>query len=222
MIKELKKKRDKFGAIISFVREEAELQEILSHNAVSAYVIAHRVGLSEDKGYGLNIVGHRTTPKFKNVVGHYLTQVRGGEPVVFLKAGSALLEDGSRFYNHLDSLRLDRAYAIYLGPEESPVSVIMSATLMEHLFHAIPDQLNMEGDWVGMIHGWLKKSLLGGRYIDGNQLVSLVSKEKVPVESYIIEPDPVMADAGSAVTAPVFEEPEAPVKRKPGRPKTKK
>jgi len=227
MIIEIKKKRTKFGSVLSFVNNDEQLTNLLKHNQSSAYVIAHRIGASDDRGYGILIVGHRSVPKFKNVIGHYISQIRGGELAVFLRPDSSILGDASGIFNHLDANRIERAYGLYLGPAGSPAAIVISSTLMEHLFHAIPDSLGMDGDWVGFIDGWLKKSLFGGRYFDGNALASVSTKEVKPADEYIIddyvpEPDPVASDSGPAVEAPVFEEPEVVVKKKPGRPKTKK
>ncbi len=221
MIKEIKKKREKFGSIITFVPDDLRLENFLSHTSLSAYVIAHRIGASNDKGFGQLVVGHRAVPKLKNVIGHYISQIRGGELVVFIGPDTNLLDNGTKVYDHLDANRIERAFALWLGTREKPSAIILSSALIEHLFHAIPDQLDMNGDWIGFIDGWLKKYIFGGRYFDGNDFVSLVVTELVPAESYIIEQDPVMADAGVAVTAPVFEEPVIE-KKKPGRPKTKK
>lgn len=179
MIKEIKKKRNKFGSVVSFVTSDAQLPDLLKHTAVSAFVVAHHVGGSDDKGFGQLIAGHRLVPKLKDVVGHYISQIRGGELVVFLKPGVTLLEDGSKVYDFLDNNRIERAYGLYLGPKDTPSAIILSGTLIEHLFHAIPYQIDMSGDWMGAINVFLQKSLFGGRYFDGNGLVALA--EKVPV-----------------------------------------
>jgi len=221
MIKEIKKKRTKFGSVISFVKDEEQLASMMKHNAVSAYAIAHRIGTSDDKGFGVLIVGHKNVPKLKNVVGHYISQIRGGELVVFMRPESALLGDGSAVYDHLDANRIERAYAMYIGSPDAPAAIVISSTLMEHLFHGIPDQLDMNGDWIGFIDGWLKKSLFGGRYFDGNSLVSLSTKESIPASEYKIEDVPIPVAAAPETI--VVETVEAVVeKRKPGRPKTKK
>lgn len=224
MIKELKKKRTKFGAIISFVTDDEQLARVVSHTSASGFAIAHRVGTTRDEGYGVLVVGHKTVPKFKAVIGHYLTQIRGSEPVVFLKPDTTLVDDGARLYDFLDANRMDRAYAFYLGTPNSISAIIISSTLMEHLFQAVPDQLAIDGEWLEYVNTWLKKALFGGRYQDGNHLVGIAVKQKesqpeasqTPADQYVIEPE---------TSAPIQSSPEPmplPEKRRPGRPKTKK
>lgn len=223
MIREIKKKQTKYGTVLSFAHNDEQVAELLKHSAIAAYAIVHKIGQTNDKlGFGQMVVGHKIVPKFKNVIGHYIGQIRGGELVVLLKPEASLMGDASGIYNHLDANRIERAYAMYLGSADHPTAIILSSTLMEHLFHAIPDQLDMSGDWIGFVDGWLKKAIFGGRYFDGNALASLAVKEKIPAAEYKIEPD----DAPRAIITTegkVRTEPEAEVaKRRPGRPKTKK
>ncbi len=224
MITEIKKKRTKFGCVISYTNNSTQEENLLSHTAVSAYVIVHKVGSNNDQGFGKIVMGYRSTPKFKSIIGHYLQQIRGGEAVVLIRPDTNILEDGARIFKYLDDNRIERAFALWVGSTDKPVAIVISSTLMEHLFHAIPDTMDMDADWIGFTDLWLKKSLFGGRYIDGNTLVGIATKEVVPAEEYIIEPDPVAADAGPAVEVAVFEEPaiEVVAKRKPGRPKKAK
>lgn len=222
MIKEIKKKMTRFGSIISYASNDLELEGMLRNVEHAANVTVHRVGDSNDKGFGQTVVGHKRVPKFKDVIGNYLMQIRGGELIAFLKPNTTILSDAERIYDFLDTNRLDRAFGFFIGDSSAPYGVILSGHLIEHLFHAIPDQLDMEGNWMGFLDDWLKNTLYGSRYFDANELISasITLKEVKPAADYpIVDISPeVPAEPQTKEVAPV----STPARRGPGRPKTKK
>jgi hypothetical protein len=198
MIKEIKRKKEKFGAIITTYSDVIPNDVIEGHRAYSAYVEIHTQGVSSDKGQGVRIIGHKTTPKLKMAIGRYITHIRAGDVVVFKGSNVKLSNDGIAIYDYIDKLKMERTYGFYLGDANKPDAVGISPSLMEHLFHGCPESLEMSGDWVTWVHNWMLKNLMNpGRYFDGNGLVNSYSADKA---SLVSEPIPATAKDASEYT----------------------
>lgn len=224
MIKEIKKKQNKFGTIITYFNHEHETpaseESLNSLGAISAHVDIHHVGKSYEKTYGVNWVGYKATPPAKNLISHHISKFRGGDGIVlFLKPGIVLNQDIEPLYGYLAGNRMERAYGFWVGPYEAPVAVGVSAPLMEHLFHAIPDKTKADEDYIRWVHGWIMKTLQGGRSFDATAI--LMPK---PVSEPQKQPEPVKSDSKAVSEHPAPPsgwDPSGKVteKRKRGRPK---
>ncbi len=227
MITEITIKKNKFGNIISSfiggLNTSEDAANLESMNAFSAFVAIHVTDpafKSKTVRDGVSYVYQKTGPKLKPAIGHYISQIRGDQTVAFVKPSVRFLEDITRVYQFAASNRMERAYGFFVGSPEDPSVVAFTGAIMPHLFHAVPDQMEMTGDWLNWLHKWAPKAMMHHRYFDANSLVSISHPEKVPAESYKIEDSPLPESALQAMASYVNDVVVAePAKKKPGRPK---
>ncbi len=243
MITELKIKKRKFGTIISSLVDGFNSPEdavnLESMNAYSAFVTIHTTHKSGEVANGVNYYKQKVGPKLKQAIGHHIAQIRGDQVLAMTLPTTILLEDMTRVYAFAEGNRMERAYGFFLGDPENPSLVALSGPIVPHLFHAIPDQMDMIGtEWLKWIHTWAPRAMMSHRYFDANQYCAMATRkaqEVKPAENYPIvdasipeaytPPAPeslVSAHITSEMPAEAKETAKAEVlKRKPGRPKKK-
>lgn len=228
MIREIKKKQSKFGTIISSFVEGLntpdEAANLESMNAFSAFVAIHTLSkLKQPDAAGVTYVTQKTGPKLKQAIGNYISQIRGDQIVAFVRPSTKFLEDIARVFLFAERNRMERAYGFYVGNPNNPEVVAFTAAIIPHLFHVVPDQMDMIGDdWINYLHKWAPKAMMSHRYFDANELVAIAVPEKVPAASYSLAPDQFQATVPNEVIEIKGEGPVVVVKAKPGRKKAKK
>lgn len=191
MIREIKKKQTKIGTIISVFlpgqNTEDEAKNLESMNAFSAFVTIHTIGRNGEVANGVSCINHKAGPKLKNALGHHLSLIRGDQLFALVLPSVKFLGDISKVYEFAENNRMERAYGFFIGNSDRPSVVAFTGALAEHLFHAIPDNLEMTGDgWLQWVHEWAPKAMMAHRYFDANALVSIAVPEIVPTEVVVV------------------------------------
>lgn len=232
MIKEIKKKQAKIGAVITYFdpANGEDLEYLTSLNSLSATTYIHTKVAGQQKAAvnGVQLVPHKSVPKLKSVVGHYISQFRVEGLVIFMPQTTRLLSDAEKVFQLLDSNRIERAFGFYCGPIENPWAIGVHASLIEHLYHSIPDALDMDGNWLGWLHLWTRKSLIGGRYFDGNNYFAVATViddkgAKLHPEVVAANPEAVEVITNSVTEPPKQKAPEDySIGEQPAKPQPKK
>lgn len=191
MIREIKLRKNKFGTIISAFEEGVNTRDdaanLESMNAYSAFVTIHTKGKTREVANGVNYIGYKSTPKLKQAVGHHIAQIRGDQLVAFVLPSMTMLEDITRVYAFADANRMERAYGFFLGEPNKPSLVAISGPIVPHLFHSIPDQMDMTGEaWLQWIHEWAPKTMMQHRYFNANQYCNVATKRIVVDEPVVV------------------------------------
>lgn len=219
MIREIKKKYSKIGTIISAAADSGEASRIELMSKYAAFVTIHNLERQGEIAGGITYVRQNGVLRLKQAIGYHISQIRGDQVFALVLPSTSFEEDISKVYEFADSNRMERAYGFFLGNKDRPTVVAFTGPLAEHLFHAVPDKLEMVGDeWIQWVHQWAPNAMMSHRYFDGSPYCA-TSKPHVP--------DPA-ATAIPLVDIPLVVQEEPAVvkvetaKRKPGRPKTKK
>lgn len=216
MIREIKKRYTKIGTIISAAADSGEAGKIELMNKFAAFVSIHNLEKSGEIAGGITYVRQSGVLKLKQAIGHHISQIRGDQVFALVLPSTVFAEDISKVYEFAENNRMERAYGFFLGNPDRPTVVAFTGALSEHLFHAIPDKLEMTGDeWIQWAHQWAPKAMMNHRYFNANPYCSVA----VP---HIVDPAAEAISLVDPVPAPVVEPTPEPAKRKPGRPKTKK
>jgi hypothetical protein len=199
MIKELKFKKTKLGAVITAIEspDEPTITAISKWVDSAGLVIVH--GPLQPKNpfpagvHGSAYVGHKAVPVlFKSVLGEYLMRVRGDGLLAFCGPKIGLKADFSGIYHFADSNRMERAYGFFATEGAVPYFFCFSGAMLEHLYHACPPNLNMcSPEWAVWLDGWAKKSMMKHRYFDASSfgIAWLPKPLDIPIEEV---PEPVV------------------------------
>jgi hypothetical protein len=220
MIREIKQKKSKFGTIISShvtgIDSDEHIRLLESMNAFSAFVTIHTNDDRKNGANGITYVKAKNGPKLKVAIGHHISQIRGDQLVAFVNPKVVFLDNIARVYDYAEANRMERSYGFFLGDQKNPSVVALTGSVVPHLFHAVPEQMSMEGvDWIKWIHEWTPKAIMKHRYFDANHLVGIMMPRAV-------DPASVAISLVDSAPEPQSIVEEAVVKKKPGRPKTKK
>jgi hypothetical protein len=218
-IREIKPRKNRFGTIISYfvdgVNTPDDAANLGSIGAFSAFVAIHTLGNPPQPNVdGVTYITHRVGPRLKSAIGHYISQIRGEQLIAFVNPSTRLIEDATRIYQYADSYRMERAFGFFAGNPENPTVVGFSAAIMPHLFHAVPEQMDVGGEWLKWMHKWAPRAMMPHRYFDANGLIAVADVEVKPAESYEIVSEPIVVPEKAQESVLVE-------KRKAGRPKKK-
>lgn len=224
MIREIKRKYAKIGTIISAAANSGEASKIELMNAFAGFVTIHNLEKAGEIQGGITYVRQAGVLKLKQAIGYHISQIRGDQIFALVLPSTNFAEDISRVYDFAAANRMERAYGFFLGNSDRPSVVAFTGVLAEHLFHAIPDKLEMVGDdWIKWVHDWAPKAMMTHRYFNGNPFCS-ISVPHIPdpaASAILLEENYVRNEALRAellaANRPVVET----GKRRPGRPKKK-
>lgn len=217
MIREIKIKKDKFGSIISSfvegVNTPHDAEALKSNNSVSDYVTIHTLGAPKEVANGVNYVRQKTGPKLKQAIGHEIQQVRGDKLVAFIKPSVLFIENAERIFQYAESNRMERSYGFFIGPADNPHVVGFAGALMPHIFHAVPDDMDMTGDeWIQFIHKWAPRNMMHHRYFDATELCRVaVPGAILPVSTQVVVGGIGIEESIEPIAPPTPEEVEQAV-----------
>jgi hypothetical protein len=136
-----------------------------------------------------------------DVLRGYAFQIPGTEVFAISAPNILINQNQEKFFEHVASKKMERAWAAYLTLPGSrvPVAFIVSATILPYIVSDMNNSLTFEGEsWALWMHEWMSKFLLAHRYFDATSF-ELISPIVVPAS--VVEDAP--ADKPKKVGRPV-------------------
>lgn len=169
----IKLKRTKLGTVITTLDPALDTPLEDQRRAISNYATkAPRVLVSgpevPPKADGVRHVKTTTLPQIKNLLGTYMQTIPGSEICLITNPNALITGDIQAILAHVDSIRLDIAWACNINAAGRPIAFILSSPVVAHLMNDLPQGMTFKHDWQAWTHGWMGR-LLRQRYFDGTQ-----------------------------------------------------
>jgi hypothetical protein len=169
----LKLKRTKVSTILTTLDPALTIPLDIQQRAVANFATQAPkvivVGPQEiAKAPGLSHVKTGPTPAINNLLATYMQRIPGAEICALISPDVLITGDLLPLLKHVDTLRLDLAWACHLNVDGAPKGFIMSSPVVAHLMNDLGATLNFTHDWRNNVHLWMNK-LLRQRYFDGTQ-----------------------------------------------------
>jgi hypothetical protein len=210
--REYKITKTKLGGVVTYgsPRHSENVNALAKSNASAAVVMIHGdwpMHKLPEGSFGVSYIAHDSYPTTLKKALALAVQNNPSEPYAFIRPEVVLNDDIAHYFDYLDELRLGRAYGSYVLDEDGdPIVVIISGDLLQRANRDCPDNIPLP-EGLPWLHSFGNRFIRSPRYFDATNL-AIVARYAVPsiIEEVVVDQQ-------------VPEQPEEPVKRKPGRPK---
>ncbi len=121
---------------------------------------------------GLRYIKTGPTPPIRNLLGSYMVSMPGAEICVLAAPNLTLGGDIAGMLAHVDTMRMEMAWACHADIAGKPSAFFMSAPVIAHLMGDIPPALSFKDNWQDWVHKWMER-LMRHRYFDASQFSAI-------------------------------------------------